>query len=41
MWLSIIWLAADVLGETEGLSWRPPGVHRPEPVDSLTITPGS
>jgi acetyltransferase-like isoleucine patch superfamily enzyme len=36
MWLSIVWLAADALGETDGLSWRPRGVHRPEPVDSLT-----
>ena len=35
MWLSIIWLAADALGESDGLSWRPRGVHRPEPVDLL------
>ncbi|MFN8018351.1 MAG: acyltransferase [Acidimicrobiales bacterium] len=31
MWLSIAYLAADVLGESEGLSWRPRGVHRLEP----------
>ena len=35
MWLSIIYLAADVLGESDGLSWRPRGVHRLEPVDHL------
>ncbi|MBV9951241.1 MAG: acyltransferase [Acidimicrobiia bacterium] len=35
MWLSIIWLAADAIGESDGLSWRPRGVHRPEPADSL------
>jgi acetyltransferase-like isoleucine patch superfamily enzyme len=40
MWLSIIWLAADALGESDGLSWRPRGVHRPDPADSLAGTPG-
>jgi acetyltransferase-like isoleucine patch superfamily enzyme len=38
MWLSIIWLAADALGESNGLSWRPRGVHRPEPAHSLAQT---
>jgi acetyltransferase-like isoleucine patch superfamily enzyme len=37
MWLSILWLAADLLGESEGLPWRPRGVHRPEPADSLHV----
>jgi acetyltransferase-like isoleucine patch superfamily enzyme len=31
MWLSIIWLLADVLGESGALGYRPRGVHRPEP----------
>jgi acetyltransferase-like isoleucine patch superfamily enzyme len=31
MWLSIIWLLADVLGESGSLGYRPRGVHRPEP----------
>ncbi|MCC5951637.1 MAG: acyltransferase [Acidimicrobiia bacterium] len=35
MWLSICWLAADHLGESDGLSWRPRGVHRPEPAERL------
>lgn len=35
MWLSICWLAADHLGESDGLAWRPQGVHRPEPVERL------
>jgi hypothetical protein len=37
MWLSILWLAADLLGESEGLPWCPRGVHRPEPADSLHV----
>lgn len=40
MWLSIVWLAADALGEADGLSWRPRGVHRPEPADSLAVAAG-
>ncbi|MEZ5141158.1 MAG: acyltransferase [Acidimicrobiales bacterium] len=40
MWLSIVWLAADALGESGGLSWRPRGVHRPEPADSLDCASG-
>jgi hypothetical protein len=31
MWLSIVHLLADHLGESDGLSWRPRGVHRLEP----------
>ncbi|MEU8002108.1 acyltransferase [Catellatospora sp. NPDC049111] len=31
MWLAIIWLLADVLGESGALGYRPRGVHRPEP----------
>lgn len=31
MWLSIIWLLADLLGLAGALSYRPRGVHRPEP----------
>ena len=30
MWLSIVYLLADHLGESDGLSWRPRGVHRLE-----------
>jgi hypothetical protein len=32
MWLAIVYLMADLLGESAGLPWRPQGVHRPEPV---------
>ena len=35
MWLSIVYLAADILGESDGLSWEPRGVHRLEPASSL------
>ena len=31
MWLSIIWLLADMCGESAALAYRPLGVHRPEP----------
>ena len=31
MWLSIVYLMADLLGESAGLSWEPRGVHRLEP----------
>ncbi len=31
MWLAIVWLLADVLGESGALGYRPRGVHRPEP----------
>jgi acetyltransferase-like isoleucine patch superfamily enzyme len=32
MWLAIVFLMADVLGESDGLPWRPRGVHRLEAV---------
>ncbi|MFL6206885.1 MAG: acyltransferase [Acidimicrobiales bacterium] len=32
MWLSIVYLLAHHLGESDGLAWRPRGVHRLEPV---------
>lgn len=35
MWLSIVHLAADLLGESAGLAWTPRGVHRLEPADAL------
>jgi acetyltransferase-like isoleucine patch superfamily enzyme len=37
MWLSIVFLAADVLGESAGLSWRPRGVHRLEAATALDL----
>jgi hypothetical protein len=30
MWLAITYLAADIIGESDALSWRPRGVHRLE-----------
>ena len=38
MWLSIIWLLADLLGLTGTLGYRPRGVHRPEPAP-LSLIP--
>jgi acetyltransferase-like isoleucine patch superfamily enzyme len=35
MWLAVIYIAAAVLGEADGLSWTPRGVHRLAPADSL------
>ena len=35
MWLAITWYLADLLGLAEALGYRPRGVHRPEPADSL------
>ena len=35
MWLSIIWLLADLLGEADALGYRPRGVHRPGPVEPV------
>jgi acetyltransferase-like isoleucine patch superfamily enzyme len=32
MWLSIVWLLADLLGAEGALGYRPRGVHRPEPI---------
>ena len=37
MWLSIIYLMADYLGISDGLSWTPRGVHRLDPVDSSHV----
>jgi hypothetical protein len=37
MWLSIVYLLADYLDESEGLSWRPRGVHRLPPADVLAV----
>jgi len=31
MWLSIIWLLADLVGASDALGYRPRGVHDPEP----------
>jgi len=36
MWLSIIWLLADVVGLSGELGYRPRGVHRPEPAFSVS-----
>ncbi|TDE95110.1 acyltransferase [Occultella glacieicola] len=35
MWLSIIWLLADLLGLSGALGYRPRGVHRPEAATSV------
>ena len=35
MWLSIVWLLADYLGLSAALSYRPSGVHNPEPLISF------
>ncbi|GAB3412383.1 acyltransferase [Flindersiella endophytica] len=35
MWLAIIWLLADYLGESEALGYKPRGVHRPDPAATL------
>lgn len=35
MWLSVLWLAADLAGLSDALSYRPRGIHRPEPALSL------
>ncbi|MFD8568798.1 acyltransferase [Streptomyces sp. NPDC059639] len=35
MWLALIWYLADLAGVSEGLGYRPRGVHRPEPVGTL------
>lgn len=39
MWLSIVFVLADHLDESTGLSWRPRGVHRPEPAAQARVTP--
>jgi acetyltransferase-like isoleucine patch superfamily enzyme len=38
MWLTIVFHMADLLGESDGLSWRPRGVHRLEAVDRARRT---
>lgn len=38
MWLANVYLAADLLGESDGLSWRPRGVHRLDPADRLVAS---
>ncbi|MEV5610938.1 acyltransferase [Streptomyces sp. NPDC052225] len=35
MWLSVIWLLADLSGVAESLGYRPRGIHRPEPRGDL------
>jgi hypothetical protein len=35
MWLTIVWLLADYLGASAALSYRPTGVHNPDPLISL------
>ena len=37
MWLSIVWLLADLLGESDALGYRPRGIHRPEPARGLPL----
>ncbi|WP_211373546.1 hypothetical protein [Agromyces allii] len=32
MWLTIVWLLADYLGVSDGLGYRPAGVHNPDPL---------
>jgi len=39
MWLAIIWLMADLLGLATQLSYRPRGIHRPEPALSSADLP--
>jgi hypothetical protein len=41
MWLSIVYLMADYLGEADGLSWQPRGVHRLAPAIDGRRRPGS
>ncbi|MEU6844359.1 acyltransferase [Streptomyces sp. NPDC046716] len=35
MWLALIWYLADLAGVSDALGYRPRGVHRPEPADTL------
>lgn len=37
MWLSIVWLLADLLGESDALGYRPRGIHRPEPARGILL----
>ncbi|GAA0956948.1 hypothetical protein GCM10009554_67050 [Kribbella koreensis] len=36
MWLAIIWLLTDYLGFSDALGYHPRGVHRPEPLITLS-----
>ena len=36
MWLSIVYLAATILDESDALSWKPRGVHRLEPANRIS-----
>ncbi|MNY78654.1 hypothetical protein D3C86_2190040 [compost metagenome] len=38
MWLSIIWLLADLCGYSSLLGYKPQGVHRPDPAIQLKPT---
>jgi len=37
MWLSIVWLLADLLGESDALGYRPGGIHRPKPARRIPL----
>lgn len=37
MWLSVTWLLADYLGQSDALGYKPRGVHRPEPALRLPV----
>ena len=41
MWMSVLWLAAKLLGEEEFLPFKPMGIHRVEIVESVGMTPNS
>lgn len=36
MWLAVLWLAADLIGCSDALGYRPRGVHRPEPAADVS-----
>ncbi|MGV8978384.1 MAG: acyltransferase [Cellulomonas sp.] len=38
MWLATAWYAADLLGRSDALGYRPRGVHRPEPFLATSCT---
>ncbi|HEY5788491.1 MAG TPA: hypothetical protein VIT65_27340 [Microlunatus sp.] len=35
MWLSVVWLLADLLGLSAQLGYHPRGIHRPEAAERL------
>ena len=37
MWLSVTWLLADYLGQSDALGYKPRGVHKPEPALRLPV----